>query len=412
MSAMAVLERRDAGEMENVSSQDGVFTSALPARVLGRVLGARPGPTLVVIGGVHGNEPSGPAALARVLAELSGQEHLLAGELVALSGNRQALAEGVRYRSRDLNRSWTRRRLEAIERRAERETLAGEDREQLELAHELEAVFGRARGRTYILDLHSTSGGGAPFVVLADTLRNRAFAARIPAPVVLGLEEQLEGTLLAYCSDRGHVTVAFEGGQHQSPSTVDHAETAIWIALESAGLLAPGKIPRPARLGRLLAAASAALPPVVEVRYRHAITPPDKFRMLPGFTNFQAVEKGQVVAHDRRGPVRVPERGLILMPLYQRLGDDGFFLVRGFHPAWLKLSAWLRRMRVDSIVHWLPGVRRHPEQPATYLVSLRIARWYALEIFHLLGFRRMGEVGQALIVARRPHDVEADHGRD
>ncbi len=408
MSATAVLEQQQqAGGAENVSGP----TRVVPPRVLGRVVGANPGPTLVVIGGVHGNEPSGPAALSRVLAELQGREDRLAGELVALVGNRQALASGARYVSRDLNRSWTRRRISGLESRAERETLGAEDREQLELMRELSAAFERSRGRTFVLDLHSTSGGGAPFVVLADTLRNRAFAAKIPAPIVLGLEEQLEGTLLAYLSDCGHVTVAFEAGQHASPASVDHAETAVWIALEAAGLLAPGQVPRPARLGRLLATAAEGLPAVVEVRYRHAIDREDEFRMLPGFTNFQPVEKGQVLAHDARGPVRAPERGLILMPLYQRLGDDGFFLVRGFHPAWLKLSAWLRSLRLDSIVHWLPGVARHPERPATYLVNRAIARWYALEIFHLLGFRRIGEVGKALAVARRPYDVEADHQR-
>jgi hypothetical protein len=98
-----------------------------------------------------------------------------------------------------------------------------------------------------------------------------------------------------------------------------------------------------------------------------------------------------------------------LMPLYQKLGNDGFFLVRGFSTVWLSISASLRHLRVDSIVHWLPGVRRHPEKPATYLINRAIARWYALEIFHLLGFRRMGELGRALVVARRPHDVAADH---
>lgn len=36
--------------------------------VLGCLRGARPGPTLVCIGGIHGNEPAGVQALRRVLA--------------------------------------------------------------------------------------------------------------------------------------------------------------------------------------------------------------------------------------------------------------------------------------------------------------------------------------------------------
>lgn len=401
-----VLEREVIAERA-----DRAAGAALPPRILGRVTGRRPGPTLVVMAGIHGNEPSGLSAAERVLAELGARGTDLAGDLVALSGNRQALARGVRYLVRDFNRSWTAKRVESIRLRNEDEMLEAEDREQVELLACFESIFAAARGKTFVLDLHSTSGAGAPFVVLADTLRNRAFAARIKAPVVLGLEEQLEGTLLNYLSDQGHVTVAFEGGQHDLPRTVEHAETAIWIALEASGLLQGTRLARPKRLGRLLEEASQGLPSVVELRYRHAIRPEDGFLMLPGFTNFQAVEQGQIVAHDRRGPVRMPEGGLMLMPLYQKLGNDGFFLVQGFNPVWLKISALLRRLRTDSIVHWLPGVRRHPEKPATYLINRRVARWYALEIFHLLGFRRVGEVGKALLVARRPHDVAADHGR-
>lgn len=383
----------------------------LPPRVLGRVAGSRPGPTLVILAGVHGNEPSGVAALTRVLAELQGRADQLAGDVVALAGNREAIAQEVRFLNRDLNRAWSPRRVQALRQRSERESLNAEDREQLELAAELDRAFREARGKTYVLDLHSTSGAGAPFVVLADTLRNRAFATPIAAPVVLGLEEQLEGTLLSYLSDQGHVTIAFEGGQHLAASTVDHAESAVWISLESTGIAAGKLLRRPNRTGRILEQAAAGLPTVVELRYRHDITPEDDFRMLPGFTNFQRVRAGQVLAYDESGPVRCPEDGLLLMPLYQKLGNDGFFLVRGFNPVWLSISASLRRMKADSIVHWLPGVRRHPEKPATYLINRAIARWYALEIFHLLGFRRMGELGKYLVVARRPHDVAADHSK-
>lgn len=403
----AIVEREVAVAIPAIPAVE----AALPPRILGRVAGRRPGPMLVVMAGVHGNEPSGLRAVERVLAELGERGADLAGDFVALAGNRQALSRGVRYVVRDFNRSWTPKRVESIRLRHEEEALEAEDREQVELLACFEAVFGSARGKTHILDLHSTSGAGAPFVVLADTLRNRAFAARIKAPVVLGLEEQLEGTLLNFLSDEGHVTVAFEGGQHDLARTVDHAETAIWIALETAGLFNGTRLGRPKRLGKLLEEASQGLPSVVELRYRHAIRPEDGFLMLPGFTNFQAVEQGQIVAQDRKGPVRMPEDGLMLMPLYQKLGNDGFFLVQGFHPVWLKISAVLRRLRTDSIVHWLPGVRRHPEKPASYLINRRVARWYALEIFHLLGFRRVGEVGTALLVARRPHDVDADHGR-
>lgn len=380
-----------------------------PPRELGRIVGSHPGPTLVVVGAIHGNEPCGPAALERVLADLAGREHLVAGELVALVGNRQALSRGVRYVDRDLNRAWTRERLQLLRSRHSLDSARAEDVEQLELDEALEAAFARSQGPTFVLDLHSTSGEGAPFVVLSDNLQNRAWAVSLQAPVVLGIEEELEGTLLSYLSDRGHITLGFEGGQHDAKRTIDHAETAVWIALEAIGLLERGAVARPQRLGRLLEQAVRGLPRAVEVRYRHAITAADGFVMRPHYKSFQAVAEGEILADDRVGPVLCPADGLILMPLYQKQGNDGFFLVRGFSPLWLRVSGLLRQLGADGVVHWLPGVRRHPEREATYIVNRRIARFYVMEIFHLLGFRRVSENPREFVVARRPDDLERDH---
>jgi hypothetical protein len=49
-------------------------------------------------------------------------------------------------------------------------------------------------------------------------------------------------------------------------------------------------------------------------------------------------------------------------------------------------------------------VRRDPARPGAYLVDRRVARWFALEIFHLLGYRRHGRVGRRLSVSRRADD--------
>jgi succinylglutamate desuccinylase len=49
--------------------------------------------------------------------------------------------------------------------------------------------------------------------------------------------------------------------------------------------------------------------------------------MLPGFAGFEPIACGQVVARDRRGEVRVPIAGRMLMPRYQAAGEDGYFVV-------------------------------------------------------------------------------------
>ena len=50
--------------------------------------------------------------------------------------------------------------------------------------------------------------------------------------------------------------------------------------------------------------------------------------MKEGFKNFDRIEKGQLLATDRHGNILSPTDGLILMPLYQKQGENGFFIVR------------------------------------------------------------------------------------
>ena len=207
-------------------------------------------------------------------------------------------------------------------------------------------------------------------------------------------------------NDCGYVAIGFEGGQNEAPSSVDHHEVAIWTILLTARCIQQQDIPPAIKTLRdQLVQKTKNIPRAVEVRYRHAIQPEDQFLMEPGYSNFQTVERGQLLAHDRHGEIRAPERGHILMPLYQSQGTDGFFLVREVKPFWLEVAARMRQMRVERILPWVPGIRPHPQRADTLIVNAKIARWFVIELFHLLGFRRQRPEGGNLIVSRRPHDV-------
>jgi len=387
----------------------GERTSLAP-RILGRVRGERAGSTLICIGALHGNEPAGVEGLERVLPKLRERATHLRGEFVALIGNRTALAQGRRFVDRDLNRAWTQERLGRLRTEGRLNGFA-EDREQVELLEAIEAVVADARGPVYVLDLHTTSGHGGPFSTFGDTLPNRDFAAHIPVPMILGLEELVDGTLLAFLGSHGMIAVVLECGQHQEPRAADRAEAGSWLAIASAGLLPEGRLPEADRGRKLLERESRRLPRVMEMRYRHDIGTLDGFRMDPGYENFQPVVAGQAVARDARGPVRVGMDARILMPLYQAQGEDGFFLIREFHPLWLRASTILRRLRVDRVAHWLPGVARDPSLPDEMVVDKRVARWGALQLFHLLGFRRLEDAGTRLVMRRRPYDEFRSVGR-
>ena len=198
--------------------------------------------------------------------------------------------------------------------------------------------------------------------------------------------------------------MAYESGQHDEPGAVERAEAGVWIALTAAGLLPEDRVPEAARGRKLLQRQRGTIPRVLEMRYRHHIRPEDEFSMDPGFRSFQPVSRGQAIARDVRGEVRVGEGGHILMPLYQKQGEDGFFVVREFEPFWLHVSYILRRLRVDRIAHWLPGVQRSPDAPNVVMVDKNVARWFALDLFRLLGFRRTEDAGSRLVMRRRAYD--------
>lgn len=319
--------------MHRVGEGSGGAGCGKPERVLGHVRGETPGPTLIAVGGLHGNEPSGILSLERVLGALTSRRAQLRGDFVAFSGNRGALASDRRFLSRDLNRLWTPERIEEVRRegpdpKGTDGLSSPEDAEQRELLASLDAALGATHGKVYFLDLHTTSGPGRPFTTIAAPAVSRAFALSIPVPLILGLGEMLKGTLTGHMTGLGIAATVFEGGQHADPRSVVASEAGVWLSLAGAGMILESSFPEVAWGREHLGNAAGGLPPILEMIYRHAIAPDDGFRMLPGFESFREVEAGEVLAHDGRGEVRSPMAGRLLMPLYQAQGEDGFFLVR------------------------------------------------------------------------------------
>jgi succinylglutamate desuccinylase len=178
--------------------------------------------------------------------------------------------------------------------------------EQRELLMVIREAINRARGEIYFVDLHTTSADGQPFATVGDTLRNRRFAVTFPLTIVLGLEEQIDGTLLEYVNNLGAITMGVEAGQHEAMTAVDNHEAVIWIATAATGNFRREDLPELDQSRSVLKRASGGKK-VVEVRHRHAIGPEDHFKMEPGFKNFQAVRRGKVLARDRAGAIKASE---------------------------------------------------------------------------------------------------------
>lgn len=313
-------ELSDTTELPRFARRTGIDVG--PDHLLGELGDGGAGPTVLLSGGMHGNEPGGVLAIRRILAHLHASGLHIPGRIVGLCGNIGALRLGQRYTDRDLNRCWDEASLQALR---DTEGHTAEDVEQAELLAEFDKRCAEAQGPVYLLDLHSFSANGVPFLVVPDTPVNHALAGQLGLPGIAGLEKAIPGTTLEYFTNRGHVAIGVEGGQHDGADTSDTLENVAWQFLAATGMIPWSAIPDLEARQQRLARVGQGLP-AVSVTYRHGISAADSFRMRPGFQNFQPVQAGEILAEDARGVVMAPLTGWILLPLYQPVGNDGFFI--------------------------------------------------------------------------------------
>ena len=263
-------------------------------RILGGYTRNCSGPTIICICSIHGNEPSGTIAFRNVYNRLAKLKPNFKGAFYGLAGNIQALAKNQRYIKADLNRLWTKFHINDLK-DIPASRLLFEEKELKEIYTTLKDLFHKSKGPIYILDLHSTSSETPPFISIKDTIRNRDFALNFNLPIILGIEEFLDGTILNYMNEKGFIALGFEGGQHNDSDTVKTHESAIWSALYHAGCMNKKnkKIDYP-----VLSSTSIHAGKVFEVKHRHPVKPSDHFKMLPGYSNFKAVRKNEKLATD------------------------------------------------------------------------------------------------------------------
>jgi len=363
-------------------------TGDLP-RVLGVRDSGRRGPLVLIVAGQHGNEARGVDAARELLAELPELDaagRAVHGRIVVFTGNRAALKRGVRHQGQDLNRLWTDAELRALDTRPASADSADEA-ELRELHAALTGEIATQPSREVILvDLHSTSAGGAGFTIIADSIPSRSLACSVPLPVILGLEERLEGPLLTWMAQQAYTAVVLEGGQHDDPLTARTCLAALWLMLARAKVVDhdhPRIEPARAHLQRV----SYGLPRVMDLSYVHPVEPGDTYVMEPGWRNFMRVCRDQSLALQNGEIVQAPLDGYMLMPLYQGLGKEGYFLCRPVSLAWITLSRWARRSRLEFVLWAAPGVRSLDLRQGTCRTQRRLAR-SVVGALHLLGYRK------------------------
>ena len=304
--------------------EKGIYTD----RIIGKIDQGEPGPTVIFIGGIHGNEPSGVTALQDTFEELQSENYAIKGRVYALAGNLKALNSGERFLSSDLNRIWNDENVRKANNGGFSEEETNEETEELlELNKIIQEILNSGSGPFYFLDLHTTSSQGNPFITASNTTLNQDFCREFPIPIVLGIDKFLDGPLLTYTSSLGHVGLGFEAGQHESLSSIENHQAFIWLSLVAAGSLQQSQVEDYLRYHDTLAKTTFNEHQMFEVNFRFGVKEEDEFRMRPGFVNFQSIHADEVLAANRHGDIKAGLDGLLFMPLYQSQGEDGFFII-------------------------------------------------------------------------------------
>lgn len=356
------------------------------SRTIGHLKGGKGGPTMIFFGGIHGNEPSGEQAIQEVFKGIAENGISVNGNIYGIRGNVAALLAGKRFLDRDLNRLWTDKKIEKIKAKSKNELL-NEDKELLSIHQILSDILKTESGPYYFIDFHTTSSKTLPFITINDALINRKFSKLFPVPIILGIEEYLEGPLLSYINERGYLSVGFESGQHTEREAVMNSIAFMWLALVYGGALKRADIVGFEGYYRQLKNSAKENDSFFEIIYRHPIESGDNFQMQPGFHSFDVVNKGKVLAEHNDKAVLAHQKSSIFMPLYQSQGEDGFFLIRKTPKFALWLSVLFRKIRMPALLPILPGVSWADKKNGTLLVNERTARFMAKPLFHLLGYR-------------------------
>ncbi len=309
-----------------------------PKRQIKRVIGTYDdgveGPLIIAVACLHGNEFMPYRAIDYAVKMLE-VEHITKpdfvyrGKFIGLCGNLRATKLGQRFIDKDLNRIWSE---ELVERISDHQNIP-ECEEEAELQVVWQRILKEVRqhkgGPVVFLDFHTTSADGGVFCMPAHERASLDLAFELYLPVVEGLMETVPNSCLSFMSEKHlgkpAVAISIEVGQHQDINSVYVAIAALINAMRKTGAVQEEDVE--SRHDDILKRYAEGLPRLSRLRYIHPVKRGDGFKMEPGFSNFQSITKGTLLATDASGSIHCQEDRILLMPLYQEKGSEGFYLI-------------------------------------------------------------------------------------
>lgn len=263
------------------------------------------GPSLLVLGSVHGNEKCGTYAIRKLMDDLhSGAFKLQKGHVTFVDVcNPQAFDKNVRYIDENLNRIV----------QIHDTPKAYEEH----LANELAPLIGT---HDYTLDIHSNHTDSHPFAFLdyPDTESTRFCKALPMEYIITGWPElfypEEDYTTLACAHRAGKKSVTIECGAHLDPNAVFVAEKSILSAL--------------IHLGMIEGTLSDTKSKTMQMRAR--IVKEKEGHFVQDWQHLDPISKGDIIViHDDGTEIEASFDGFIFMPCATaQIGDEWFYLAQ------------------------------------------------------------------------------------
>jgi succinylglutamate desuccinylase len=257
--------------------------------------GENPGPTSIVLAGVHGNERCGVEALGRMLPSLKIQK----GRVLFGYGSPRAIMRNVRLTESDLNAMFK-----------PDDMLPPEKRRSYEYARAqfLKPYLDQA---DVLLDIHASNTPGSPSFAICES--NASDIVRfLPVSIVAsGFDQVQPGGTDYYMNQKGKIGICIECGYVGDPASTEVAQRSITAFLVSRGHIG----------GELQTYAQSSIRMSFMYITRTGFLPANPFK------DFESVAAGQLIGVDGREEVRAQEGGIILFSRNRKGPNEEAFLL-------------------------------------------------------------------------------------
>ncbi len=295
-------------------------------RIIAKIEGEKKGYEIILISGMHGNEMAGVTGVEKVINFIKKNKISVSGNITALRGNLGALNKDIRYIDMDLNRMWTNEYINNTDKKLNIYEL----KELKELSSAIDNICLGNFNNCVIIDFHSFSSQSGIFTIPANNQKSIKLAEAFQVQFVEKLTSDLKETAIQYYAFKGATALVFEGGQHYAEETEGNIMAAIYMALNHLKCVDKNDIPEFENHKERLRSKALKLPKHYELSYIHRIKNGNDFKMNQGYINFQEIKKDEILAYENQKPILSECNGRILMPLYQKKGNNGFYVIQEF----------------------------------------------------------------------------------